>query len=146
MTTPDISNSADIIDSRDIIARIEELEADEESLDEAQKERDECSDEDTNEALEIAKDDFDDDAKDELKALRDLAEEASGSPDWEHGEQLIDDCYFEEYARELAEDIGAVESNQSWPNNFIDWEAAADALKQDYMSVDYDGREYWIRA
>ena len=82
---------------------------------------------------------------DELKALEDLAEEAEGSPDWPHGETLIRDSYFEDYARELAEDTGMLKGDESWPLNCIDWEEAADQLKQDYFSVDFDGVDYWIR-
>ena len=55
------------------------------------------------------------------------------------------DSYFEQYAQELAEDIGAVQKEATWPNQYIDWEAAADALKQDYMRVTYGETEYWIR-
>lgn len=173
MTRTDISNSQDVIDSRDVIARIEELtnliDAEEISEDngaEPQLDEDgktivrmsqcgECG-RDWNDALitsrtpapnarcpyeaiheEIA----------ELKILQSLADEAEGyAPDWKHGEALIRDSYFEDYARELADDIGAVSKDANWPNNHIDWEAAADALKQDYTSVDYGGVEYWIRS
>jgi len=114
----EITNSADVIDSRDIIDRIDYLESEENRTDEEET---------------------------ELKALQELAEEASGSPDWTHGETLIRDSYFEDYARELADDIGAVDKNAGWPNNCIDWEKAADELKADYMCVDFDGVEYWIR-
>lgn len=82
----------------------------------------------------------------ERKALEDLAEEAEGSPDWPHGETLIRDSHFEEYARELAEDTGMIKGDESWPLNCIDWEEAADQLKQDYFSVDFDGVDYWIRS
>jgi hypothetical protein len=118
-----ISNSDDIIDSRDVIERIAELEA----------QRDE-GDDDYGEA-------------EELSALEALAEEAgSYAPDWEYGEALIRYSYFEDYARELADDIGAIDADASWPACFIDWGAAADALKMDYTSVDFDGVEYWVRS
>lgn len=125
-STDRVYEGADILDSRDIIAKIEELES----------------------LLEDDPDDFnsDDDKREELKNLRALAEESSGSPDWPYGETLIADSYFEQYAQELAEDIGAVQKDATWPNQYIDWEAAADALKQDYMSVAYGETEYWIRA
>jgi hypothetical protein len=83
---------------------------------------------------------------DDQKAFEALADEASGSPDWPHGETLIRDSHFEDYARELAEDIGAIKGDESWPLNCIDWEEAADQLKQDYFSVDFDGVNYWIRS
>jgi len=58
---------------------------------------------------------------------------------------LIPDESFEDYARELAEDIGAIDANASWPLMYIDWPAAADALRIDYSSVSYAGHDYLIR-
>jgi len=114
------ANTDDILDSRDIMARIEELEESGEDRTEQETE--------------------------ELRALQALTEEACGSPDWEHGETLIRDTYFKSYAQELAEDIGAIDRNASWPSRCIDWEQAADELKQDYFSADFDGVTYWIRS
>ena len=123
---PTISNVDDVIDSRDVIARIEELKA----------------------LIDIAAEEGrgDLDLDDELEALKGLADEAEGSPDWEYGEALIRDSYFEAYAQELAEDIGAVSSDQSWPNYCIDWERAARDLQVDYFTVEFDGATYWIRS
>lgn len=113
----DISNRDDVIDSRDVIERLEELDG-------------------SDEPEEV----------EEREALEKLAEEAEGSPDWTYGETLIRDSYFEDYARELAEDSGMIKGDESWPLNCIDWERAADELKADYFSVDFDGVEYWIRS
>jgi antirestriction protein len=89
---------------------------------------------------------LDEDEAHELKALLSLAEEASSSPDWQYGEGLVRDSYFVTYAQELADDIGAVDANASWPNTCIDWERAARELRMDYTSVDFDGVTYWIRS
>ena len=130
----DVSNTQDILDSRDIIKRIEELEG-------------ECDD--------LYGDGWDDDTLpveedvgelDELRALIAFQDECEGSPDWIHGEAVIRDTYFEDYARQLAEDIGAISGQEGWPLNCIDWEYAASELQTDYMSAEYDGVEYWIRA
>lgn len=110
-------NGDDIIDSRSILSRISDLEAE-----------DELDEEDT----------------EELRVLKALAEEGEGYADWPYGGTLIRDSHFTEYAQQLAEDIGAIKGD-GWPNGFIDWERAADALKQDYGTVDFDGVEYWIR-
>lgn len=59
---------------------------------------------------------------------------------------MIDADDFEEYAQELAEDIGAIDRNLTWPNNCIDWEKAADELKYDYSEVDIEGRTYYFRS
>ena len=119
MSTRTVDNGQDIIDSRDIIARIEELEG--------QDERDE-------------------DETAELAALKNLAEQAEGYGAWNYGETLIRDTYFKQYAQELADDIGAIPSGLSWPCTCIDWDRAVRELKHDYMSVDFDGVEYWMRA
>ncbi len=110
----------DLIDSREVAERIAYLEIDEEDNDEGDQE--------------------------ELDALRALAEEAEGyAEDWNYGVTLIRESYFTEYAQDLAEDIGAIDPNASWPMNHIDWEAAADALKEDYTQVDLDGIAYYVR-
>ena len=116
----EISNYDDVIDSRDIIERIEELESD---------------------------DNRDDADNDELKILKELAEECSGyASDWEYGETLIRDSYFKDYAQELAEDCCEMPSPDQWPHRCIDWDQAAEELQQDYTLVDFDGVEYWIRS
>jgi hypothetical protein len=126
----DISNSADILDSRDVIKRIAELESDRDSFEP--------------EDGETWPEAFPEEAA-ELEALEALAKEGEGSADWNHGETLSRDSYFEDYARELADDIGAIKSDAGWPNSFIDWKAAAEALQVDYFNVDFDGVTYWIR-
>jgi hypothetical protein len=85
------------------------------------------------------------DEAEELAALLALQDEASGASDWTYGETLIRDDYFKDYAQELAEDIGAINPEASWPLNHIDWGAAADALKMDYTPVEWSGVTYWVR-
>lgn len=104
-------------------------------------------DEDFEEWLKAQAENHDNEEAQELIALRALAEEAEGyAPDWRHGEALIRDSYFEDYARDLAEDIGAINRDTSWPHTCIDWEKAASDLQHDYTSVDFDGVTYWIRS
>lgn len=59
---------------------------------------------------------------------------------------LIPDSEFEDYARELAEDIGAIDREAAWPLTYIDWSAAAHALRMDYTCVTYDDADYLIRS
>lgn len=61
-------------------------------------------------------------------------------------EDLISEDYFEDYARQTAESIGAIEDDTQWPCNCIDWERAADELRVDYTAVEYDGDTYYYRA
>lgn len=84
----------------------------------------------------------DDDA---LALLDDLNTAADYASDWEYGETLIADRYFEDYARELADDIGAIDRDAAWPMSCIDWAEAADMLRQDYSEVQIDGQDYWTR-
>ena len=135
MTNETISKFDDVIDSRDVIARIEEL----------TDERDAYNDPDNEDAPQNWSEDNPDDAE-ELIALVALAEEASGyAADWKHGETLIRDSYFKDYAMELAEDIGAIDRDAKWPHICIDWDQAARELQQDYSAVDFDGVTYWVR-
>ena len=90
-------------------------------------------------------DELDDTDRAELDELLALREEVDGYGEWRHGVLLIDDQDFVEYAQEFAEEIGAVPSDLGWPCIFIDWERAADDLRVDYTSVEYDGRTYWFR-
>jgi hypothetical protein len=158
------TNHDDMIDSRDVIERIEELESERGDLEsalaearEAQEARDlvnegrdgiPLSEADSNPVgdLEDQLAEWDRDNGDELKALKDLESEAEGyAGDWRHGESLIRDSYFEDYARELASDLGLLQKGASWPYTCIDWEQAASELQQDYTSVEFDGVTYWIR-
>lgn len=59
---------------------------------------------------------------------------------------FIKDSYFEEFARDEAENIGAFNAREnSWPYSCIDWEKAAEELQTDYSSVEFDGLTYYYR-
>jgi chromosome segregation ATPase len=156
------TNCDDVIDSRAIIARIEEMENEREDLEseilECEAAVVEAEDEFRGEegparraaeSLENARAAlkyWDADYADELRALRALAEEVEPyCADWRDGATLIRDSYFEEYAMELAEEICDTPSTASWPLTHINWEAATAALKMDYTEVDFDGVSYWVR-
>lgn len=114
----EITNTEDIIDSRDVIKRINYL-TDTEDEDEAE----------------------------ELRLLVALQSAVGDSYDWSHGATLIRDSHFEDYVRDIAEDLhGSELRNASWPFDHIDWASAADALKADYTSVDFDDVTYWVRS
>ncbi len=65
--------------------------------------------------------------------------------DYRYGAAVIADSYFEEYAQQLADDLGLINSEANWPTCHIDWEAAADSLKQDYTSFTFAGQDWWVR-
>jgi|SRR5271166_4096479 len=122
-----ISTLDAIIDSRDVIDRIEELEAI------------------------IAADASDDDDRQEagveLLILNKLAAEGKqSSDDWDYGATLIRDSYFKTYAMDLADDLNMIPDRATWPCTCIDWDGAARELQQDFTSVDFNGVTYWVRS
>lgn len=128
MSTKAITNDQDVIDSREVIERLAELAA--AWMDHA------------NDPAAPALDDFE---QAELETLTNLADQSDGIDDWQYGVALIRESYFQDYAQDLAEDIGALPRERSWPNYCIDWEWAARELRMDYTSVDFDGVEYLVR-
>jgi hypothetical protein len=86
---------------------------------------------------------LDEDEANRLAALRDLADEIGS--EFPHGETMIPVDEFEAYAEEMAEDIGAIDRNASWPLSHIDWAAAAEELAQDYSEVEWEGTSYYVR-
>ena len=119
----------DVIDSRDVIERIETLESDlADFLDE------------TDGALPENFHEWDD-----LETLRALAAECSSlSANWEYGETLIRYSYWENYVQEMLEDCGIIPKDLPW-YIAIDWETTADNIAQDYSVVEFDGINYYIR-
>lgn len=117
-----ITADAEVIDSRDVIDRIEYLSSYGEELDQ--------------------------EGREELTALQSFAGElADYLPDWTYGETLIRDDYFATYAQELADDLGTVPGDATaWPLYCIDWERAARDLRMDYTSGELDGVTYWGRS
>ena len=125
-----------VIDSRDLIARRDYL---------AEELADCLSVEETPEGVKAAQAEWD--SGDEAEELRDIEvflEE--GTREFQHGETLIRDSYFEEYARELAEGVSDYNArSESWPFTCIDWEKAAEELKQDYTYEELGSYTYWFR-
>lgn len=158
----DIDNRQDVMDSRDVIERHDEMTSERGDLESRVEECTEtleelvAAEEGENE-LQAAQDDldaarealkeWDADNGEEFKALSDFVKEGENSAeDWSHGATLVRDSYFEEYARDLAEDLnGKAIRDAVWPFNCINWEDAAEELKQDYSCVTFDGVEYWVR-
>jgi len=122
MNTTAISKYEAVIDSRDVIERLAELK-------------------DGRDAGVL-----DADEQAELIALEALVEECEGYvEDWQFGAQLIRDSYFKKYAMELADEIGAIDDNATWPQTCIDWDQAARELQMEYTAVSFDGIDYWVR-
>lgn len=135
----EICNTEDIIDSREVIARIEHLESEMEDYQETHRLR----------PLNHKKPSVKWQGWTELheyKALLNLQEQCEGYGDWKYGEALIHEDYFVQYAKELAEDVCEMPRDIKWPYTCIDWDEAAEELKMDYMEVDFDGETYYMRS
>ena len=105
---------------------------------------------DTRDLIEYIEDE--DNADDEeyasAKQLHDELEDYA--EDFQYGATVIPDRDFQDYAQELAEDIGAIPENCSWPTRCIDWEQAARELQMDYSGIEIvesDGSRFswWVR-
>lgn len=154
---PAPTNQDDVIDSRDVIARIVELEDDLETLMERQRDLDDAivvaaGQEQNTQSLWVQRDrvhqelkDWHDSNSQELKALQALAAEAENyAGDWQHGATLISLDYWPTYAMEMVQDKGDLPRNI--PNYVvIDWEATAGNLAVDYTEVDFAGATYLVR-
>jgi DNA repair exonuclease SbcCD ATPase subunit len=154
-----------ILDTRDLYKRQQELQADLDALQEAVTEADETLDaykydsidtlpeeqgdafdrmEEYQEALATAEQDlkeWQDEYQEELDELNALVQEVS---EWRYGTELIPEDDFTEYAQDLAEDCYNLPDH--WPFTCIDWGRAAEELKQDYSTVDYQGTTYLFRS
>jgi hypothetical protein len=124
-TTNELDLTADLIDVRDIIARVEELEPQVDTIGEGEH---------------IA----------EWNMLTRLLHELKGyggdeqwRGDW-YPVTLIEDAYFVEYVQDLLADCG--ELPRDLPHYIaIDWRTTARNIRTDYSSVDVDGLTYWYR-
>lgn len=131
-----INNRADLIDSRDLIERIEDLKEEIGAY---------ALDEESGAYIDENGSDVSSEVE-ELEKLTGFADQFRDyAPDFEYGETAIRDSYFQDYAQELAEDIGAINSDAVWPHTCIDWEQAARELKMDYSGIEFDGVTYWVR-
>ena len=118
--------NANIIDVRDIIARVEVLEDERDTEAEG----------------------FDDSELADLESLLAELVGMGGDEQWRgdwYPVTLIRDTYFKDYAQELAEETGAIPDNVTWPCSCIDGARAARELQYDYSSVEIDGVTYWTR-
>lgn len=126
MQATQLDLTADTIDVRDIIARVEELNP-------------EYSD------IKLT-----DDEAEELAGLQAILDELKGNGgdeqwrgDW-YPITLIDATYFTLYVRELVFDCGDLPKDlPHWVE--IDWDATARNVRTDYAQVEISGRTYWYR-
>ena len=130
--------SADYIDVRDIIARVLEL-------------RDERDEYNEKMGSPDAWDGVPDGEPEELAMLEGILSELAGyggdeefEGDW-YPVGLVADSHFQEYAQNLAEDCGVVDTNARWPMTCIDWKQAALELQMYYGNILIRDITYWYR-
>lgn len=144
----------DVLDTRDIDAKIEELEDLQIQFEGCRQAYEEVMEDlDSFEADEFdnarhhwleAQEDFSAAEREELQALLDFKADLEDYCDWGYGEFMIHENYRVDYTRSLASDIGAVGENADWIQ--IDWKATADELfRYDYTSADLQGHTYYVR-
>lgn len=123
----------DIIDSREIIERIEEIESDATFI----------QDEEGEFTLAL----LDSDTREEYDALIALREDAESLADWHYGETLIHENYFTQAMRELCKDVGFIPHDlPGFIEHSIDWDGVADDLRADYTDFEFRGSTYWARS
>lgn len=129
MNTTTLDLTADIIDVRDIIARIEEIAEDLTTYSAEAHAHPELVEEHAN-----------------LCAIMRELKGGGGDEFWDgdwYPVTLIRDHYFTDYCRELVQDIGDL------PKDIpayiaIDWEATADNLRVDYSSLEIACNDRWV--
>ncbi len=116
-----MTNFNTILDSRDIIDRIEELENEETIPVEDQ---------------------------DEYNTLKQIEEEFSVYGEWDYGATIIPEDQFVDYITDLIDDCYDLPTQDGWPYNRLemDYEAAADDAKVDYCEVHTNEGTYLMPA
>jgi hypothetical protein len=124
-TKNELDLTADVIDVRDIIARVEELEPQVDAIGEGEHIAE------WNMLTRI------------LHELKGYGGDEQWRGDW-YPITLIGEHYFTEYAQDLLADCG--ELPRDLPHYIeIDWQATARNIRIDYSPVDIDGVTYWYR-
>ena len=82
--------------------------------------------------------------QDELKEIEEINEIEEECSEFQYGETLIREDYWEEYCEELCIDCGYI--SKDFPNWIeIDWNATANNMSADYTTVNYQDEIYYIR-
>lgn len=135
--------SKNILDSRDLAERLEELRSLKSKLENAKSDVAEAETEEEQEnaqqELQDAEMDFGESEINELEELETLESEL---PEWKDGATLIHENYWNEYVEDLVSD--------DLPRNIpgyivIDWTATANNVRAGYSEVTYLGETYLVR-
>lgn len=149
MATPDkINFNDDMIDSRNILARLRYLDGELETAREERIENFEA--ENSREVTDDEREKFENETPpewehaEEHKSLSEIIEEI-GETAAHYGVTLVNDSHFEDYAEDYARDVCGMSGSEKWPFNHIDWEKAANELQSDYTQIEIDGQTFWYQ-
>ena len=141
--------ATEVIDTRDIVEliaevenKITELESEIDDLNEDSEDFETNEDTLKNELAEIQAEL--ESYQVDLEMLENIKDEVGS--EFEYGEQLIRDDYFTEYQKEMLIDCGTLPNDLPWfIENNIDWDAVAEDLKVDYSEIEIEGETYHFR-
>lgn len=159
--------NSDILDSRDLSARLDYLTSAKEDLELALNEADQAlADErarllalDDHEDHDAELEPFEDELEKAGEALREW-QEGEEYAEWKelddnrddieaatsNGEAFIAESYFTDYCKQLCEDIGYLPKDlPGFIENNINWDGVADELKADYSTVTMFGNDWYWR-
>ena len=126
------------LDTRDLQARLEELESEREDFQNTVNDAEEGEEKQTaQEELDV----WEGDNLEELEALQALKDEV---PEWDDGNTLVPGEDWIDYVQELLIDTGDLPRNIPWYIE-IDWDRTAENIALDYGTVYYLGTTYYYR-
>lgn len=148
MASREIHGWDDLIDTREVLSRIDDL----------------VSSNSDDEGDELAREDWNQDELGEWRLLTELIDEVRGSSDEDpiHGVTLVSERYFAEYIKDLVMEGGGEYyefSEKTYrhervlnsvlfersPFTHIDWEAVADEYSTDYTEINFDGFTFYYQ-
>jgi len=136
-----ISSTDNIIDSRDVAKRLEDLEADRDMYLSDIEEAKNLEEENTYiNALEW----FDTEYIDEINELRELMNDIMELRGWEDGLTLVHEDYFTKFVIQELKDVGDLPRDLPWYIE-IDEEATVNNLKDEYIPIEFDNTTYYVR-
>jgi len=134
-----------VFDSRDLIKYLEELETEANELWEDYEDNNPEGAEETDQNTWLKE--THPRTFEHLENVRDFCSELEDCcPDFNYGATIIENDYFQEYAKELVKDIGDLPADlPGYIEHNIDWEGVADDIARDYTIVSYENNDYYIR-
>ncbi len=144
MKNVEIDYSSDVLDSRDLDNRLDNLTSIKDTrLDWMDAKREAMSDVEIDELENNEPEDFTDEMEKELAELEEAKSEIS---EWRDGNTLVNMNYWTQYCKELVMDVGDMPKElPSYIGNNINWDGVAEDLSADYSTIDIMGSMFYYR-